>query len=392
MINVALFWYLLVPLVLSIATIFIFKRWVTGLSFHQILGSTVVGLMISAAIITGVFFAGIGSQTWDTEVLNGAVTSKKRDHGFYLRPYECNCTYVQQCSGSGTSRSCYSQRVCQTCYEDRYTVTWSCNSTIGAFTIEHLDEGSSSVYNTPDPRRFTIIEKGDPVSRTHAYTNYIKAVPETIFRPAQEQLKLQFAGKIPEYPDDIYDIYHINRLITVGVNVPDADYWNRRISRELSILGPAKEVNFVVVLVNEADPNYFYALQDAWLNSKKNDVVLVLGVTDYPSKPAWVNIMALTRDNIFQVKLRDRILALDSVSADKVIDALAQETRESFKRKEMKDFEYLKAEIDPPFWLMMVCLMLNIAAYVGFWIFAWKHHSVSSYNRYGIPRFNTRFR
>lgn len=386
MLNVALLWYLVLPIILSAISFFIVRRY-AHLDILQSVGVAVGGLFISALIITGIFYAGKGSKTHDTEILNGEVLSKDRRHDSYVRTYQCNC--YQSCSGTGQNRSCH--QVCQTCYEDHYTVTWSCRTNIGDFTIEHLDRTTKRVYKTPDPQRYTIIQKGDPVSKTHGYTNYIKAVPESLFRPASKELLTKFKGQIPSYPIRIYDYYHVDRVLPVGVQIPNLKEWNSKLSEVLKKLGPAKQANAVIVITRSNDPNYFYALQDAWVNGKKNDIVLVIGAPEFPKKAAWVRIMALTKDQIFQVKLRDSILALEELTADSVIGTLEKETYTSFKRKSMKDFAYLDAEIDPPAWMMIACIIVNFLAYVGFWWFVYYHRSSNSYGRFGTPRFRRRY-
>lgn len=383
MVNVALLWYLLLPIVLSTISIFVLRKWVPRFTWGQAIGAAAIGLVISAGITSAFFFIGKGSRISDTEILNGEVLNKDRKHGSYVRSYQCRCRTSY--SGSGKNRT--SHTTCDTCYEDHYTVKWTCYTNIGNFTIESLDRTSRSVYNTPDPARYTSIKPGDPASRTHDYTNYIKAVPETLFRPASKSLREQFAGKIPKYPDKIYDFYRINRVVTDGTFLlQDIDLWNAYLSEALKKLGPQKQANAVIVITKSASTDYFYALQDAWLNGKKNDVILVIGAPEYP-KIAWVRVMALTTDQIFQVKLRDSILDLKTIVPHRVVGTLAAEIRATFKRKSMKDFKYLDAEIDPPFWVMMWCMILNILAYVGFWVYAYSHRDYNSYNRFGAPRF-----
>lgn len=383
MINADLYWYFLIPLFLSTATIFILRKCVSNMTWLQCVGAAVGGVAISMIIISSCFFAGRGSKTHDTQVYNGEVLSKSRNHGHYVESYECNCYYTYDSKGNAT-------RHCSTCYRGHYTVTWSCQSNIGSFTIKHLDELSRSVYKTPDPQRYTIIKKGDPVSRTGSYTNYIKAVPETLFRPAGESLRAQFKGLIPTYPIRIYDYYHLDRVVPVGVAVPNLREWNTKLHEALKKLGPQKQANVVIVLVNQPE-NYFYALQDAWLNGKKNDIVVVISTSKFPGKADWVNIMALTTENVFQVKLRDSLLALDTLTADSVIGTIERETYASFKRKSMKDFSYLEAEIDPPTWVMVTCVVFIVLAYIGFWIFMFMHRDGGSYNSYGMPRMRRRY-
>lgn len=372
MINTTIWWMLVVPFLLAALSLYLMPK----LSYQkptwdQLVVATVLGMLISAALILGGVFGSIGVQTSDVELWNGEVTGKTRDHGSYLRPYECNCRPgPPSCSRDSNGREvCTSTTVCDTCYENRYTVNWECQSNVGSWNIKSLDETSSSVYLTPDPARYTSIQNGDPVAIKKRYTNYIKAVPSSLFRPAQESLKEQFAGQIPPYPINVFDFYRVNRVVPVGVNIPNLQEWNDNLSVALKRLGPQKQANAVIVITKSNDPNYFYALQDAWLNGKKNDIVLVIGAPDFPAKASWVNVMALTQDNLFQVRLRDAILDLPELSADSVIGALLDTGMSNFNRKSMKDFKYLEDEIDPPSWVIWTTLALIAASYAGFLFF-----------------------
>lgn len=382
MFNTDLLWYLLVPLFLSVVTVLGLRRFRPDMPLGQLVGTCAGGWLISALLLMAAFTVGKGFQTSDTEILNGQVTGKTREHGHYLRSYECNCTTTTTCSGTGTSRTCSDTRTCQTCYEDRYTVSWDCQSTIGEFRIEHLDRSSRSVYREPDPKRYASIAVGEPVARTNSYTNYIKAVPNSLFRPAQETLRTRFASLIPAYPDRIHDIYRINRVVGAGLAVPQSGDWNKALSDMLKTLGPTHEVNAVVVFAKTDDPNYFHALQDAWINGKKNDVVLVVGVDRFDKAPLWVDVMALTKNSLFQVKLADRIQALDRLTPDTVVPVMADTIRSDFKRRPMADFKYLEAEIDPPAWLMWLTVILIVGAYAGFWFYVLRHRRGHAFSQF----------
>ena len=151
----------------------------------------------------------------------------------------------------------------------------------------------------------------------------------------------------------------------------------------LKTLGPSHEVNAVIVFAKTDDPNYFHALQDAWINGKKNDVVLVVGVDRFDKAPLWVDVMALTKNSLFQVKLADRIRALDRLTPEAVVPAMADTIRSDFKRRPMADFKYLEAEIDPPAWLMWLTMGFILSAYVGFWIYVLRNSQsrASAWNR-----------
>ena len=386
MVDYTLFWYLLIPVIASAFTIYLTPRVSNNrFSRRDVAILALIGMLISTLILGTAFYLGKGSKTGDQEILNGEVVNKTREHDEYQRSYDCNCR--ETCTGSGQDRKC--DRKCDTCYEDHYTVTWNCHTTLGTYRIHHLDWTNRNVYREPDPARYTSIVQGDPVAKKNSYTNYIKAVPDTLFRPAQESIKKQFALDIPEYPLGIYDFYKIDRVIPVGVNLPNRDEWNYKLSTLLKTLGPVKQANAVIVITKIRDPNYFYALQDAWLNGKKNDIVLVISAPDFPKKAAWVNVMALTQSNIFQVTLRDEISNLENLDVDSVLSTLNKVTLKHFTRKRMRDFEYLDGEIDPPEWVMLTAAGLILTAYLGFFAYVWySSRSVSnrSQSRYNSNR------
>ena len=338
-------------------------------------------LALAGVVITGlVFLASYGSAVHDTEIWNGQVTGKERVHGHYLRSYSCNCRQV--CSGSGKNRSC--STVCDTCYEDRYTVDWSCNTTIGKFTIEHYDKSSKSVYMSPDPARYTNILNGDPVAKTAPYTNYVQAVPDSLFKPASEELKKRFAKLIPEYPDNIYDIYKINRFVTPGFYFADTQKWNDDISNLLKTRGPTKQVNLIVVVAKTEDRNFIYALQDAWEGANKNDVVLVIGSVD-GQKISWVDVISWTKRELFKVQLRDEVFALGTIQREKVMSIIANQIDTNFERRRMREFSYLKNDIDPPMWLMTSTFVVLMLMYGGL-IFATKAGKISIFRKKSVYR------
>jgi hypothetical protein len=271
------------------------------------------------------------------------------------------------CTGSGQQRSC--TRVCQTCYEHHYTVTWDVNTTIGRYVIKHEDWTSMGVYKLPDPPRWLQVKPKDPVSSARSHTNYVKAVPESLFRPAAAELKAKFAPLIPTYPSHVYDFWYVDRVLAAGVPVPNLKEWNAKLQDALKIVGPSKQVNAIIVLVNTADPNYEYALRDAWVGGKKNDVIMVIGTTAFP-KVDWVRVLSWTDREQFKVRLRDDLSALSELSADAVIGAFHQNLP-TFERKRMRDFAYLDAEIDPPAWVLWTVSLLIFAAYAGFWTYAY---------------------
>lgn len=331
---------------------------------HQISAKEIVISMAVACLsFTLFFFLGRYSQTLDYEIWSGAITSKSRDEGTYLRTYECNCHRV--CSGSGKDEVCTEK--CETCTERRYTVTWEAYSNIGNFRIEHLDSLYSSVYMTPDPPRYSIIKQGDPVSKTVAFTNYVKAVPESIFH--DRSVNKAFEGMIPNYPDKIYDFYHIDRVLSVGVTLPDLKIWNMSLSAMMCDLGFISKSNVIIVFVNTEDSAYVESLKSAWLNGKKNDVIVVFGITQYP-QVKWVEVFGWSDEELFKTELSSELSEQKEVNVYKTLDTIKIHVQKSFKYKDMEDFAYLSSSIEPPWWLTLIACILSVGASVGAVLFS----------------------
>jgi len=351
MLNLTMIWFLLIPLVLAGGSAIYFKSNGWKLSAISALLIFVIGTLITVAA----FLISSGVQTHDTEIWNGKIINKVRVHGEYQRSYSCNCRQV--CSGSGQNRSC--STVCDTCYEDRYTVSWSCNTTVGEYEIAKEDWGSRRVYDLPNPKRWLEIEPGQPVAKAMSYTNYVQAVPQALFTPSPASLTEKFKDLIPAYPDAPFDFYKINRFLSPGISVADAGKWNEDISEILKDRGPSKQVNVVIVAVKTDDPNYEFALRTAWDNANKNDVVVVMGTPEWP-KINWVRIITWSKSEIFKVELRDTIQSLNVANREQVIPSIAAQIDKNFVRRSMKEFKYLENEIDPPSWVLMVLVVLQL--------------------------------
>jgi hypothetical protein len=360
MINVAMLWFFLLPIALGAGLWFIVRdrqgSWVYALAYS----------IVSVLVIAGAFYGARGAATADTEIWNGQITAKSRDHGTYEESYKCRCHNVTKYRGSGKNRTSYSEEECDTCWRTHYTVKWDCQSTVGEFRIDSADSLSSSVYLLPNPGRWSSIQVGDPAARSHSYTNYVQAVPESLFTPSSPELKAKFGGLIAPYPIEVFDYYRINRFVTPGFAVPDAPQWNADISNMLRTLGPQKQVNAIVVIAKTDDPNYEYALRDAWEGVNKNDVVLLIGSKMWP-KIDFVRVISWTKSETFKIELRDNVLELETIDRSKVMTLLQAQITKNFERRHMKEFEYLEGQIDPPEWLLITVFLLVLAGAGGTW-------------------------
>lgn len=356
MINQTLLWLLALPVVAAIVIWIVTRQYRDAWMFCG--AYALVGLMV----VCTAFFISKGTRTGDIEIWSGQIMDKKRIHDSYERRYECNCTTTTHRRADGST---YTTKSCQTCTEDHYTVEWKALSTIGEFGIAKEDWTNRGVYRLPDPQRFTIIRNGDPVSKRASYTNYVQAVPNSLFTPASAGLKQKFSSLLPPYPDRIYDLYQIDRFITPGWAPADAAEWNKDIANGLRTIGPAKQVNLIVVVAKTDDPNYEYALRDHWEGVNKNDVVLLIGSTEYP-KIAFTRVISWTKNELFKVQLRD-VIDEKGVVDRSIIQTALNQISTNFERRKMSEFEYLDGEIDPPDWLVWLIIVIVLSGGGALW-------------------------
>jgi hypothetical protein len=324
--------------------------WPRDITFAEMGGVFAIGSIIPIIV----YALGMASQTADREVINGQVVNKAREQVSCEHSYQCHCHPVRSCSGSGKNRSCSTTTQCDTCYEHSFDISWRVYSNINeTYSISRIDR-----QGLGQPPRWTQVNAGDPVSTTQSFTNYVKAVPESLFHA---NLTHKHDTMIPPYPLNIYDYYKIDRAISVGVQVPDLKQWDVDISNILRTLGPSKQANVIVLFVNTADESYLHALEGKWIGGKKNDIIVIIGTTQYP-KIDWVAVSSWTDKALFKVQLRDDIFALQNIDREKIIQAIQVNTAKTFERKHMKDFEYLKYKIEPPDWVLTLAIVLSIVA------------------------------
>lgn len=317
------------------------------------------GVAVVVVLIFGIMSY---SNTRDTEILNGQVTAKKQVYTSCEHSYQCNC--YTTCSGTGSSRSC--TRHCSTCYEHSNDWDWRVSTTVGSMNISRVDRRGSY-----EPPRFSAVVIGEPAAVQSAYTNYVKAAPSSLFNTklAENEAKAK-AALIPKYPS-VYDYYRVDHTIDIQAGVANRKAWDDEIDQALKTLGAAKQTNIVLVFVGKQDRSYKDMLERAWLGGKKNDVIIVVGVTG--TKIDWVEAFTFGKTSgnaILAVKIRDELQKYGTTEDAKAgVGIITKAIAFDFHRKNMKDYEYLKAEGGPSAtqvgWLVaIVLLILGVTTYL----------------------------
>lgn len=358
------FGLVLIPIAIPLAAKFILRLDISWLEWAVI------------AVICGVLLAGLWygtklSAAGDREVWNGAITSKAIDRErcytnmaarVCSQSYSCNCVTV--CTSSTDSKGNVSQScttTCDTCYRYPWEQDFNAESTLGRYRISRIDAQGAQT-----PPRWSRIQRGDPVSTTKRYDNWVAASAGTVFRDSKAQAE-RFEAILPAYPISIFDYYRIDRVVTPNVRIANEAQWNAELSKMLSTVGPRRQMNMVVVFVN-APREYATGLRYHWRGFKKNDAVVVIGVQR--GLVTWSQTMSWSKNASFDIEMRQLIEAyvgqpVANLNPAVVMPAAGDIASRSFERRSMEEFEYLKADIPPPTWLIWTEIILGLLLSAG---------------------------
>lgn len=189
--------------------------------------------------------------------------------------------------------------------------------------------------------------------------NWVKASKGTVEKRAGAA-----STPAPGYPDIIETARGPKqpRVLLVGVNPPAG--WKDTMEWEMDVLadkaGSERQANPLLVITNQG-PAFLESLREAWINGKKNDVVLVMGTKTWP-QIEWADVLCWSSDTSLTPFLKAELAETDLADRQKVMQALTAGIMRHYTRKPMADFEYLKNGIDVPAWIPWTCVLLATAA------------------------------
>lgn len=237
-----------------------------------------------------------------------------------------------------------------------------------------------------------------PASRPHRFINYLRASDS--IRKIQGGM-LGFTNLLVQYPtvyNSNFGPIEVDRVIEAGVKAPTA--WKNAVEnlldKELVKLGPQKEVNVLVYLVGTKDVRFAEALKEKWVHGKKNDVIVVIGTTEFPYVD-WAQIISWTKVEEFKINLRNGILDLKDIShASNLVRLITEEIRKpgnkgGFVRPHMKEFEYLIGDISLPIWCQFLIVILGgtISWFTSYFLVnnRWRNYTGYSSRKTSFDRF-----
>jgi len=342
---------LIIPLLIAVIS-FIFLKGITWKEFLLLIGAVVLIVGISSAIC-------YYNNLYYNEIWNGQVVSKDKEEVHCRHSYSCNCRIVT--SGSGKNQTTTTH--CDTCYEHRYDYDYVVRDNTGhSYDINTVDR-----QGLITPPRFETVEIEEPTAHVSSYKNYLKASSDSLFRKDFDNEK--YKGKLPEYPNIIYDYYRLNRIVTTNFTLENKQHWDNILSDINGKLGKKKQANIILVLTKNQSQDYMQALDQYWKGGNKNDAIIVLNI-DTNNKIEWVEVLALVKDDMFKIQLRDSLTNIETLNMEKIMPEIENCVSKYFVRKRMREFEYLTYAVTPSMTQYIVslvlCLLVTIVLIVFF--------------------------
>lgn len=364
---------LAIPLIVP----FVMKIWTKGtIQWSELAICTLVTVLAGATV----FYTGRYSETNDYEVWNGKVTKVYNErYQCYVNGYNgcehyytCNCHTT--CSGTGENKVCTVS--CDRCPVYDWEKSYFANTTIGVYNL-----GRGDRQGTIPSERWLKAYVGEPVSDSRSYTNWVKAVPDSLFN--KSQVNIATLDKVPEYPIKVYNTWYVDRVVSVGVPIENIKEWNFKLQEMLSEVGSTKQANVIIMFVPQEDSAIRNAARVKWIGGKKNDVVLIIGVDN--TEISWVDVFSWSKNGVFDVQLREEISSLKNIDfsePNQTINLIKKNINANFVRRPMKEFEYLKDEIKPSIWVIVLTFILSLGVAVGSSVYMHKNELFNNKRRY----------
>lgn len=359
--------YFLIPVIAWIAFA---KFW---LKHHFSVKELAAQAVLSVFAIGLLFMTSDLVQTGSTKLVNGEVTAmrpvkKSCPVGWVSFPDDhCTNYYTRMVkSGEVCSTDSKGNRSCTDTYTTEYwhVYPWERRYFVDSDIPETFEIDRVDAQGVNTPPRFAQVMKGDPVTVERFYRNYIRAAADTLFRNEKvEPLKIT-------YPR-VFDYYRVDRVIYDGVQADTAvrTEWNRTISdlnRDVRKTG----ANVILVLTSQPEA-YAERLAFTWRGHNINDVVVTLGVDADGQRVSWADVRSWSGESLVNVRIKDAITGLGRVSPAEINEAIKAAVSESYKLRDMKEFEYLKHDIPTPAITLIIAFLLVFVATPGLtYIFA----------------------
>lgn len=355
--NNTLLLLLLLPILLGGCLRYIFNKDISYIEMG-------CGFIITSLLVFGLFQIGKYQELADVEILNGSVTKKYHEKVSCEHSYRCRC--YTSCTGYGSKMQC--RQKCSTCYKHPYDFSWFVETNVGNVRIKR-----ENIQGLEEPKRFSEINIGDPASAAHSFDNYVKAAKHPLFQTNPIASK-KYANYIPSYPNVIADYYHATHVVGANWKPNDWQEWDKGLAKALTILGPQKNINIIIVFTKGFDKSYATALQSTWFGGKKNDAIIVINTIDEKTT-TWVKVFSWSKNKLFNTTLEKELELIQPLNSTEYILAISNNTQLYFEKTPNEEYKYLLSKVVPTQFMIWLTVFLSITSSILMNIFIFRKNN-----------------
>lgn len=334
----------------------------------------VQSLLISGAILLVItnliIFMDYSSQTDDTEIWSGKITSVE-----HTEEWE---EFIPPTTETYTTTDSKGNVTTHTRVIPGYWVHHDAENHIST-----TDKGNFRIYEVPDGRRLTdkfvnsteelkkFYPIGSPTASTHSYENKLKASYNSVFKTGKVNVD-DYEGGLPEYPIKVNKELTIDRVIGSFKNKKEVSKHLSEANTRLNDTNNKnnkgkvkgyKQVNMMFVNFGDKPEEYGWALQDYWKNGAKNDFVVTFG-TDKKSKVTWCHTFSWTDVEILKTDVREYMIGKEVKDFKKIIDDVSNMVEKKFDRKQFAEFDYIQVDAtNGAKWMVLIVTIASCGIY-----------------------------
>lgn len=367
---------MLIPIIAVIVLAIGFKKKIAPLEYALVFLIPILGIVIAKCV-------SVYSQTRATEYWNSYLVWAE-----YVEPWSTwdeetceRCT--ETCTGSGDDEVCTETCVeydCSHC--DESGPSWTAWDNLGRsygisqdhferlckiwgkrefveldrYIVKHFGCGvDGDEYVTSHDGVF---EHTQPVCTQHTYENRVRS-SKSIFNFQKVDKKDVAAYGLVDYrPADLFNYNPIFGIVNDSAS-KRLTWWNAH-------LGSQKQVHMNIIVFQNKTISAAEMQRSYWKGGNKNEFILCIGI-DNNYKIQWTKVISWTEVEILKLKV-ERSVANMEFNLPAIVDTMAVNVRNEFKRKEFKDFKYISIEPTPT--ATIVAFIVTLILTVGLSIFS----------------------
>lgn len=192
-----------------------------------------------------------------------------------------------------------------------------------------------------------------PMTLSFDYVNYIKAAHYNILHSSTD-----VSHNVLDYPKEIrgeFSTKSIQRVISdTPINI-------NKFQKQLDVIAASMSLKYEVnplIYVTAQDRSFVNSLRNKWQNGKKNDAILVLGITS--GVITWSDSISLSDNTNFEVSCRNNFYDLNISDVSGITNEFKRIIHKNYTRKPMEDFEFLRENIDITWEWQLFVVFLNL--------------------------------